>query len=51
MTLADLTHAFGAYIPGGMLAGMWQTGSDLELPHQLSPPKIIFRNLSENFYS
>ena len=30
ITIADLTHPSGGYIPDGMLTGDWQAGSDLE---------------------
>ena len=40
ITIADLTHPLGGYIPDGMLTGDWQAGSDLEWPHQPCPPRL-----------
>ena len=48
VTIADLTHPSGGYIPDGMLTGDWQAGSDLEWPHQPCPPRshwALFRNV------
>ena len=39
VTITDLTHPSGEYIPDGMLMGDWQAGSDLEWPHQPCPPR------------
>jgi len=42
VTIADLCDPTGSYIPGGMLTGDWQAGSDLLWPHQPLPPKPYF---------
>ena len=39
ITIADLTHPNGKYIPDEMLDGAWQSGSDLRWPEQPLPPK------------
>ena len=41
ITLADLTHDSGDYIPEGMLTGKWQARSDLVWPHQPCPLKVF----------
>ena len=38
MTIADLSHPSGEFIPDGMLTGEWQAGSDLFWPYQACPP-------------
>lgn len=41
LTIADITHPDGQYIPDDMLNGEWQAGSDVHWPHQqLPPPKF-----------
>ena len=39
ITITDLTTPAGDAIANGMLTGSWQSGSDLEWPHQECPPK------------
>ena len=39
ITVADITHESGGYIPDHTLTGEWQSGSDLEWPRQPCPPK------------
>ena len=38
MTIADIAHPSGEFIPDGMLSGEWQAGSDIYWPHQVCPP-------------
>ena len=37
ITIADITHKSGGYIPDHTLTGEWQLGSDLEWPRQPCP--------------
>ena len=49
--IADITHESGEYIPDHTLTGKWQSGSDLEWPRQLCPPKThwaVFRHSLRN---
>ena len=39
ITIADLAHSNGKYIPDDMLDGEWQYGSDLKWLEQPLPPK------------
>lgn len=39
LTIADITHPSGRFIPNDMLTGDWQGGSELHWPHQALPPK------------
>ena len=35
VTIADLAHTLGSFIPDNTLTGEWQAGSDFEWPHQV----------------
>ncbi len=38
LTIADIAHPSGRFIPDGNLSGDWQGGSDLHWPYQPKPP-------------
>ena len=38
LTIADLAHPTGEFIPDGMLTGRWQAESDFYWPYQTLPP-------------
>ncbi len=38
LTIADIAHPSGKFIPDGNLSGNWQGGSDLHWPYQPKPP-------------
>ena len=38
LTIADIAHPSGRFIPDGNLSGEWQGGSDLHWPYQPKPP-------------
>ncbi len=42
LTIADLAHPSGTFIPDGNLSGDWQGGSDLHWPLQLKPPPLFW---------